>query len=202
MLERPFLLMPVKSLRCGKSRLETTLSPAERRRLNEFFLRHMIAVAAQYPGLGRTAVVSDADDSLTLAAELGARAIHTARRDLNGALADGCRELRRGGVQRILILPVDLPLVEAHDLRVLAAAGERHAVTISPDRDGVGTNALMVADDLPLRFTFGDDSYRLHQAEARRCGVTPLLHLDPRIAQDVDRPADLALLDERAAAGA
>ena len=62
MLERPWLLVPVKSLRCGKSRLESALAPAERRRLNEFFLRHMIAVAGQFPGLARTAVVSDADD--------------------------------------------------------------------------------------------------------------------------------------------
>lgn len=194
MFEPPWLLIPVKSLRCGKSRLETALTCSERRQLNELLLCHMVGVAAEFPGLARTSIVSDADDTLTLTTELGARTIRTSHHDLNGALADGCRDLRRSHASRILILPVDLPLVEACDLRTLATAGEGYAVTISPDRAGVGTNALLITQGLPLRFAFGDDSYRRHQAEARRCGLTPYLHLNPRIAQDVDLPNDLALV--------
>lgn len=194
MRETPWLLIPVKSLRCGKSRLETALTPSARQDLNEHFLRHMIAVARDFPGMARTSVVSDADDTLTLAAELGAQGIRTGHRNLNSALADGSCQLRRSGVGRILILPVDLPLVEACNLRTLAIAGEAHPITITPDRDGIGTNALLIAEDFALRFSFGHDSFRRHQAEACRCGVIPWLHVDPHIAQDVDHPEDLALV--------
>jgi 2-phospho-L-lactate guanylyltransferase len=195
MRETPWLLLPVKSLQCGKRRLEPALSDAERLRLNEFFLRRMISIAAEFPGLERTVVVSDAPDSLRRAAELGARAIRTEQRELNAALADGCGELYRRGVRQILILPVDLPLVQSDDLRELAALGARHSLVICADRNGSGTNALFLAKQLPMQFRFGEGSYDAHQAEARRCGLVPLLHHNARVAQDVDFPADLAIMD-------
>jgi 2-phospho-L-lactate/phosphoenolpyruvate guanylyltransferase len=198
MRETPWLLLPVKSLQCGKRRLEPALTNADRLRLNEFFLRRMITVGADFPGLERTVIVSDAADSLRLAAELGARTIRTERQELNAALADGCGELYRQGARQIMILPVDLPLVQSSDLREIAALGERHPIVICPDRSAVGTNALFLGKELPLQFRFGDDSYRQHEAEARRCCVPPMLHHNARIARDVDLPADLAVLHELA----
>jgi 2-phospho-L-lactate/phosphoenolpyruvate guanylyltransferase len=188
------LLIPVKSLRCGKRRLEAVLTAADRIRLNEFFLRHMLMVAAVFPGLEWTAVVSDADDSLSLAARLGAQTIRTLRAELNGALADGREELRRRGAERVMVLPVDLPLVESRDIRELAALSKQCPAVISPDRDRTGTNALVLHADVPFSFRFGTDSYHAHQAEVRRCGLVPRRHENIRIAQDVDLPADLSLV--------
>jgi 2-phospho-L-lactate/phosphoenolpyruvate guanylyltransferase len=200
MREALWLLIPVKSLRCGKRRLETVLSAAERMRLNEFFLRRMLTVAASFPGLERTAIVSDADDSLSLAANLGAGTIRTAQAELNAALTDGRDDLRRRGAERIVMLPVDLPLVEGCNIGELAALGGQNPVVISPDRNGTGTNALALHADVPFSFRFGAGSYRAHQAEARRCGVAPLLHENAGIAQDVDLPADLSLVSGLTAA--
>jgi 2-phospho-L-lactate guanylyltransferase len=199
MHERPWLLLPVKSLQRGKRRLEPALSDAERHRLNEFFLRRMIAVAAEYPALERTVIVSDSGDSLLLATELGACTIRTERQGLNGALADGCHALYGLKARQIIILPVDLPLVQSSDLREIAELGERHQMVICPDRNAAGTNALVLSRKVPLRFRFGHDSYHEHQVEAHRCGVAPLLHYNARIAKDIDLPADLAVLNELAA---
>src|ERR1700748_3836780 len=159
MRETPWLLLPVKSLQCGKRRLEPALSNADRIHLNKFFLRRMIAVAAEFPGPEQTVIVSDAADSLRLATQVGARTIRTERREFNAVLAAGCGELNRRGARQIMILPVDLPLVQSSDLREIAAFGEQHPIVICPDRDGVGTNALFLAKELPLQFRFGDDSY-------------------------------------------
>jgi 2-phospho-L-lactate guanylyltransferase len=194
MRDIPWCLIPVKSLRCGKRRLETALSDADRLYLNELFLRRMLAVAAVFPGLERTAIVSDANDTLSLAACLGALTIRTPRVELNAALADGRDELRRRAVARVVVLPVDLPLVGASDIRELAALGEQNPVVIAADRDGSGTNALALHTDAALAFHFGVGSYRAHQLEAYRCGFRPLLHANARIAQDVDLPADLSLV--------
>lgn len=198
----PWLLLPVKSLQGGKRRLEPALSDAERLRLNEVFLRRMITVAAEYPGLERTAVVSDAEDTLLFATELGGRTIRTREHDLNGAVADGCHALYGRNVQQIMILPVDLPLVQSSDLRELAGLGDDHPMVICPDRNAAGTNALVLSQNPALRFRFGQDSYHAHQAEARRCGIVPFLHYNPRIAIDIDVPADLSVLSEFAAMNA
>ncbi len=194
MHDRPWLLLPVKSLEGGKRRLGPVLGHAERRLLNEFFLRHMLAVAAGFPGLQKTAVVSDAADALSLAAKLGAHAIRSNRQGLNRALAHGRHQLYRSEAAKILIVPVDLPLVQTGDLLEIAALGDRHPFVICPDKHVAGTNAVFLSKQLPVQFRFGDDSYRRHQAEARRCGVAPFLHFNERVAQDIDVPADLAIL--------
>jgi 2-phospho-L-lactate guanylyltransferase len=195
---RPWLLLPVKSLQCGKLRLGPVLGDVQRRALNEFFLRRMLAVAADFPGLQKTAIVSDAADTLTLGEDLGAHTIRSNRHGLNHALADGCKRLYESGAKTILILPIDLPLVESRDLKEIAVLGDRHPIVLCPDKHAVGTNAIVLAEQLPLRFRFGENSYRQHQAEALRCGVAPFLHVNSRIAKDVDLPADLAILDEAA----
>jgi 2-phospho-L-lactate/phosphoenolpyruvate guanylyltransferase len=197
MHERPWLLLPVKSLRRGKQRLKHVLSDAERLRLNEFLFRRMIAVAAAFPGLERTFVVSDATDSLQLAGALGASLIRTESQDLNGALTEGHRELRKRGAKRILILPIDIPLTESSDLREIARIGERHHLVICPDHRRMGTNALFISGKPNFQFKFGAQSYAGHQLEARRCGSEPALHYNVRIAMDIDDPVDLEVLAMR-----
>jgi 2-phospho-L-lactate guanylyltransferase len=198
MTERPWLLLPVKSLDRGKLRLASVLSDMQRRQLNEDFLRHMLAVAAQFPGLQNTAVVSDAADTLTFAAKFGAHTIRCQGEGLNRALTTGHRTLSRICARQLLIFPVDLPFVQACDLFKIAALGDHHPVIICPDKDLGGTNALGLSGGVPLRFHFGRNSYSRHQAEARRHGITPFLLYDERIAKDIDRPDDLAKLRQAA----
>lgn len=192
----PWLLVPAKSLSIGKQRLSCVLSDTQRQRLNRFFLRHTLEVAAGFPGLDRTAVVSDDDDVLALARSAGARAIHTPKRELNGALADGRRILRGDRATAMIVLPVDLPAIRPADLEEVVGFGRRHDMVVCPDRHGVGTNALYVSSSIEPAFRFGPDSFRLHQQEARRCGIAPKLLFNGNIGMDVDLPADLAVLEE------
>lgn len=192
----PWLLVPVKSLSAGKKRLSGVLSDAQRQRLNRFFLRHTLEVAAGFPGLDRTAVVSDDEDVLAVARSAGARAIHTPKRDLNAALADGRSVLRREGAAAMIVLPVDLPAIRPADIEEIAGLGRRHDIVVCPDRHGVGTNALYVSSAFAPDFRFGAGSFRLHQEEARRCGLTPKLLFNGNIGMDVDLPADLAVLED------
>src|SRR4051812_44516197 len=85
----PWLLLPVKSLRDGKDRLRAVLNDAERRRLNEQFLRRMLAVAQGYPSIDRVLVVSEGDDTLDLAGSLGAGTLKCCNKGLNSAVAEG-----------------------------------------------------------------------------------------------------------------
>lgn len=192
----PWLLVPVKSLTAGKQRLSGVLDDVQRQRLNRFFLRRTLGVSAGFPGLGRTAVVSDDEEVLAFARSAGARAIRTARRGLNAALADGRRMLVAEGAAALIVLPVDLPAVRPADLEEVARLGLRHGMVVCPDRHGAGTNALYVSSAFAPDFRFGADSFRLHQEEARRCGAAPKLLFNANIAMDVDLPADLAVFED------
>ncbi len=200
MLDRaiPWLLLPVKSLLRGKRRLAPVLNHLERRDLNEYFLQRTIKIAAEFPGIENTAVISEADDTLGLARELGVYTIRqTDGRGLNHAVTQGTGELCAHGAREILILPIDLPFLQAHDLREAAALGRQYDVVICPDKHSTGTNAIVVSAPTPMRFLFGRGSYLQHQREARRCDLVPHLYCNPRIASDIDLPEDLAVLHDQ-----
>lgn len=132
----PRLLLPVKSISLGKQRLKQALSDRERTQLNEFFLVRMLGVARRCPGLDKTAVVSDADDTATLAKSCGARTIRCDTSGLNQAVACGRYVLMRERAAPLLVLPVDLPFVEPEVIQELSDLGRNHAAIICPDRTG------------------------------------------------------------------
>ena len=188
----PWLLLPVKSLLRGKRRLAPLLNPLERRDLNEYFLRRTVKIAAEFPGIQRTAVISEADDTLTLARELGVYTIRqTDGRGLNRAVTQGTRELYAHGARTLLILPIDLPFLLTHDLCEIATLGRQLEVVICPDKHHAGTNAIVFSVPTPIRFSFGPGSYLQHQREIQRYGLVPRLYYNPRIARDIDLPEDL-----------
>lgn len=86
----PWLLIPIKSFEAGKSRLRGALDDDDRYALNAFFLRRTLETAVQFPGIARTAVMSDCKHVLQTAARWGARTIHQkAGGGLNCAAREG-----------------------------------------------------------------------------------------------------------------
>jgi len=188
----PWLLLLAKSFATGKSRLAPVLDDSARTRLNEFLLRHALAVAHRFPGRERTAVISECARTLQLASAHGFRAIAQADvSGLNGAAAQGVAQLCSIGVQHVLVLACDMPAVRADDLRKVAAGAREREVVLCPDKAGTGTNGLLVPRDVPMQFHFGLHSLQKHCREVARLGLAPRIHRDPRIAFDVDTAADL-----------
>ncbi len=189
---RPWLIIPVKSLANGKSRLAPVLSARGRRRLNERLLRRVLATAARFPGVGRTAVVSRCQETLTVAERYGATALREPRRrGLNAAATSALRRVRARGAAAVIVAACDLPRLRARDLRAVARAGARlvGGLLLCPDTSGTGTNALYLAAGTVMRFRFGRASLRGHLREARRRGLPVRLHRSARIAADIDTPA-------------
>jgi 2-phospho-L-lactate guanylyltransferase len=194
----PWLLLPIKSFQKGKQRLASVLSDRERVQLNEYFFSHMLGIAKTYPGLERTAIVSDADDVIQMANSYGTHIIRCARPGLNEALAEGRLSLVNSGATSMIILPVDLPFACVQDLIEISSLGDRYPVVIAPDKAGTGTNALFLDSKVSLKFQFGSNSFRLHQLESIRCGRQPYLFINERISLDIDEPGDLLLLERSA----
>jgi 2-phospho-L-lactate guanylyltransferase len=180
------VLMPVKAFHEAKVRLAPALDPAERDTLARRLAALVLAAAQPLP----TSIVCDDPAVRQWAEGAGAGVIWTPGLGLNGAVAAGVEELAAAGVGTVIVAHADLPL--AHDLgRVLGAPG----VTLVPDRHDDGTNVACVPTGAGFTFAYGAGSFARHEAEATRIDRALRVVREPRLAWDVDIPADLATPD-------
>jgi 2-phospho-L-lactate guanylyltransferase len=188
------LVLPLKSLREGKTRLAVALRNSERAALIEQLLAHTVEQAAQFPGLGQTLLVSACEEARARAQQYGIKVLDEPVPGLNHALQHARTTLCAAGIAKMLIVPCDLPLVSAEDLRRLADASTPHSVAISPDRTRRGTNGLCLPASVPFQFAFGNHSFALHRmvSERLQLGVTEVGR--PGLAFDIDTPDDLGQL--------
>jgi 2-phospho-L-lactate guanylyltransferase len=107
------------------------------------------------------------------------------------------RALAERGVDTVMRLPADIPLVRGEDIDSLLAIelDSRDAVLV-PSREGTGTNAIIRTPPGLFPSRFGPNSLALHKAEAARVGVECKIGENARIALDIDEPADLERLLE------
>jgi len=188
-----WLLLPVKPLTRGKSRLAGILGAKQRRALNERLVLRTIDVARAFLGSDSTILVSGCDDALALAREHGLTGLReTGPLGLNRALRQASGEARNRGATAIMTVSCDLPFLEARDLRELAAAAGAASdrVVIASDRHHTGTNAMLVPAAAEFRFRFGLNSLRRHRHEAERLGLSSITLDRFGLAFDIDTPED------------
>lgn len=201
-------LVPVKRLSEGKSRLSAVLSRPECRALVRAMLTDVLAALAQSRLVREIAVVTPDEAALAgVAHYFGVRLLCDAGGGLNPALERASSFLAGQGARRLLVLPVDVPLVTTADILRLAgvqadgadgaggAAGDTdgpRSIVLAPSADRRGTNALLVAPPEGLDgFVFGPDSFRGHWRRALERGLHARAALLPNLALDIDTPEDL-----------
>jgi len=210
---KPWMLVPVRSFAKGKRRLVGCIDDARRRELNRAFLDHVLDQAAAWPGLAATVVVSPCREVLAHARARGARVLRqpalphldeAASETLNAALCLARTQLLRMQPRDLMIVSSDLPRLTTADLRRLHDAGRGGRVVIATDHAGTGTNGLYLPRGAAphFAFCFGADSARRHAHAARQVAREVAQVAIPRIAFDIDTPADLAALHTPQAASA
>jgi len=190
------VVIPVRTLDGGKSRLGAVLDAEERYELVAMLLREITATALATPGVAEVLVVSPDPDVLAIAEDAGARAIPQTSRGLNPALVEARAEVTSG---RMLIVPGDLSAVTPADLAVMLAAGDTGgtpSVVLAPDRHGRGTNALLLDPPDAIDPAFGGGSREGHAWLARSAGI-PYIEVTgrPGLEHDLDMPEDLLLAE-------
>jgi len=118
---------------------------------------------------------------------------------LNEALLCALSQLEPLRHDALVVVPADLPLLEADDLDAIIRAGQATGFAIAPDRTGAGTNALYLRLPRTIEFRFGPGSFARHVAAGRLRGHEPAVVRRPGLSSDIDTPADLALLQAGAA---
>ena len=193
----PWLVIPVKSLREGKTRLASALDPVQRREFMDRLLVHTLEQATEFPGLERTLVVSACSETRTRATALGAHVMNEIGHGLNAALKLAHASIQQRGATQMLVVPCDLPLLRSEDLRYLSRKAMSEDIAIAPDRGKRGTNGLCFDSSLDFSFEFGPDSYARHKHNARRLQREHTAAISPGLAFDVDTPDDLAEMYKR-----
>jgi len=191
----PWLVLPVRSLAGGKSRLAPCLDATARHALNAELLRRTLALAARYPGLDRTLVVSRCAQVLSMARQAGAQVLAEQGCGLVAAVSQAAAALRTTDAG-MLVLSCDLPWATDGELRALP---HPHDVVLATDQAGLGTNALSLPPGTGFDFHYGAASRYRHAEEARRRGLRCRVVQLPGLAFDLDTPADYGAWRQRAA---
>ena len=190
-------IVPVKPLRRGKSRLSKVISAEERADLNHNLLEHTIRVLSAIDEIENVLVISRDTEALALARDLGARTVQEyGNPGLNTALTRAVEIARSYGTCGILIIPADLPRLDAEDIRkILVHRKNPPVVVIAPDRKKEGTNALFISPPDLIEFKYGIGSFKKHSKAAMDAGARLEICDLPSLELDLDEPEDLALIE-------
>ena len=191
---RLWLIIPVKPLGEGKSRLQTAVSVADRAALSRRWLTHLLATVQAWGDCAGLVVVSRDEAVLAQAAAAGAHPVVETGDDLNAALEQARRWTMAAGAGAVLVLPADLPLLTVADLTQLTTVAPDAGMVIAPSHDR-GTNALLLRPPDVIPYAFGEESFVRHQALAADAGITTHVVHSATLALDIDRPEDLLLLN-------
>jgi len=189
------IVIPVKSLETAKQRLAPALEPEERAALATAMLKDVFEAVASWARRPQVAVVTGDAEARSLARQCGFEILDDPEEaGESAAIARATQVLEAQGMESVLVIPGDIPLVTAGELEAIYAAAPLTGTVLVPSRDGRGTNAALrkPASLFPLRF--GDDSFVPHQAAAAATGLPLVVLTLPGIALDVDTPQDLAAL--------
>lgn len=185
------IVIPMKSIFWGKSRLSPILSNQERCEINKKILQRTICKAIE---VANVFVVSSCQDTCDLAKKCGALPIKEQGQGLNTALHQVTEIFHKKNQFEILILPSDLPLFESEDLKIFSPTEE---MILVPDHSGSGTNSLYLCSKKRFNYSFGTNSRYLHIEEAQLNQMTFKILQHDRLCFDLDTPEDYEALKYR-----
>jgi len=189
------ILVPVKLLAHAKQRLASVLDQRSRTELAHAMLWDVLDALAAVENRPPVAIVTSDPFALGLAREFGFEVVpDTTGQSETSAIEMATEVCAARGAQDTLVIPADIPLLQAREIEEILAAAPAEGSVLVPAADGRGTNAAWrrPAGLFPLRF--GNDSFKPHLAAARATGKPCVVLSLPGVALDVDNPSDLAQL--------
>jgi len=189
------ILIPVKNLSSAKQRLASVLDQPSRTELAQTMLTDVVAALAAWQDRPACALVTGDPFAIDLARQNDFEVIPDAENPgETGAIEMATELCVARGIESTLVMPADIPLIVASEVEQIYTQAPHEGSVLAPAFDGRGTNAAFrrPANLFPLRF--GNDSFKPHLATAQATGKPCIVLSLPRIAIDVDNPADLQQL--------
>ena len=191
------ILIPVKSLANAKQRLASVLDQPTRTQLAQAMLFDVLEALGTWANRPEVSIVTSDPFALELARRFHFQIIaDNANRSETDAIEMATRFCEGRGVDSTLVIPGDIPLIQAGELGKILESAPTEGSVLVPAGDGRGTNAAWrrPAGLFPLRF--GNDSFKPHLAAARATQKPCVVLSLPGVALDIDNPSDLRQLAE------
>ncbi len=91
-----------------------------------------------------------------------------------------------------LILPADLPLISASDIKTVFALHRMGSpIIVSPSEDYSGTNLLLMTRKRRIPLHYDDDSFNKHVREATLTAARAAVYYSENVAFDIDHAGDV-----------
>jgi len=188
-------ILPVKSFRDAKQRLDPSLEPGPRRLLAEAMYADVLVALRRSRSIDRIVVVSTDHRAQSIAGAYGASLLSEDDRGHNYAAARGIRQALDEATERVLLVPSDCPALDPVQVdELIARPIAAPSALIVPDRHGTGTNALLLTPPDALAPSFGPGSCERHVNGAGSNGLNHEVVNVPTLALDIDTADDLEQL--------
>jgi 2-phospho-L-lactate/phosphoenolpyruvate guanylyltransferase len=188
------ILIPVKNLANAKQRLGDVLDQPMRTELAHAMLSDVLQAVSEY-GREDVSLVTNDPFATELARSHGVSVIpDTANTSETDAIEVATRFCVDRGVGRTLVIPGDIPLIEAQDLAAIFEHAPVSGSVLAPSGDKRGTNAVLRAPAALFPLRFGSDSFQPHLQSAIATNTSCVVLSLPRIGLDIDNAEDLRSL--------
>lgn len=196
-----WIIIPVKSVLTGKSRLASFLTKQQRYSFNRFLLKHTIQVASSI-NQTRVLVISSCNTTLEIAKYYGANILKEQRpHNLNSALMQATHYVSLKNGESICIIPCDLPYITKIDIAYIIAKNSLNSkMIIAPDQSGQGTSLIYLNQFEKFNFKFDQvngKSFIPHKMEALQTDREIIILKNHNLSFDIDTPSDYIKLYQK-----
>lgn len=186
------ILVPIKETSLAKQRLASVLDQPSRTQLARAMLHDVLRTIQECRNRSGVGVVTSDPYAISVAEKYRFEVIPDPENPgETGAIEMATRVCVERGEQSTLVLPADIPLVEAWELDQIFKCAPREGTVLVPAGDGRGTNAAFRRPANLFPLCFGNDSFKPHRVAAEAAGKPCIVLELPGIAVDVDQPSDL-----------
>jgi 2-phospho-L-lactate guanylyltransferase len=191
------VVIPVKDFDRCKSRLAHGLPPEARHSLMAALLSDLLLMLQRCRTVQHIAVVTRCQAVAQLATRQNVEILDLAEDCcLNSGVTAAINTFTARNTADVLILHADLPLATAEDIdAVIHAHRTQHAaVTLVPDNQGNGTNAMLLSLPSRMQFFYGSHSYARHREFCQAQQISLHTVKNTHLGSDIDLWQDFAPL--------
>ena len=192
------ILIPMRSLNKGKTRLSNLLSPDKREKLIKLLFTQLLGklktLKDQFPFIfSDILVITPCEEVEEISKDFHVLVLKEQNLNgLNSAVSKGIYWSLENLYDSSLILPGDIIDPETEDIKKILEMGKksRDCIVICPSAD-FGTNALFLSLPTRLNFKFGPNSFFEHQKEAKKISMRSIIAPVDSLKDDLDTGKDL-----------
>ena len=194
-MSKTAILIPVKELSEGKSRLSSILSVEQRQLLVMGILKRVI-MASNASIASKVIVIGGGDKIKKQTEDMSAIWVNSQGCDLNSDFLKALTKLEQDGFS-VAYLPADLPEISKEDINaILNFSGEEGIFTFVPSSSDGGTNAMLIPKGLGFKPLLGKDSFNKHIDWVKKSNYQYNIFKPKTLLRDLDTEDDLKYFQE------